>query len=331
MPDNMTVRYLLEGNDTLLGTEAYQSITEITLPLPDDGGHKITLTRFFSGQTSHRWLVERVQHSDEQVDLFLTPRTECADEIFLAKTYSAKRTVAARITKGTLVEVEYGFIQSTKRLTGKISSIKRYPDLVQNGEMHKRRLAIVVNSRLPTLQVIPVTSVHPKTGDKTIFEISEDSLSSLVHYNNPAIRSFGLGSMIQTVSLRRVLPPMTIQGGRRYRDVSYTHRLNRDDMKALEAAITVAVGYGDYQTIRDERNQLRLEVRGLELSNAQMTEELVAHQFCQSENERLTQRCAVLEEKMIDWYRSMNGNLSLEDARDHMEQELALYFEVFGG
>ncbi|KMQ77081.1 hypothetical protein ACS33_16660 [Edwardsiella ictaluri] len=241
MPDNMTVRYLLEGNDTLLGTEAYQSITEITLPLPDDGGHKITLTRFFSGQTSHRWLVERVQHSDEQVDLFLTPRTECADEIFLAKTYSAKRTVAARITKGTLVEVEYGFIQSTKRLTGKISSIKRYPDLVQNGEMHKRRLAIVVNSRLPTLQVIPVTSVHPKTGDKTIFEISEDSLSSLVHYNNPAIRSFGLGSMIQTVSLRRVLPPMTIQGGRRYRDVSYTHRLNRDDMKALEAAITVAV------------------------------------------------------------------------------------------
>nr|WP_128574113.1 hypothetical protein [Edwardsiella ictaluri] len=62
-----------------------------------------------------------------------------------------------------------------------------------------------------------------------------------------------------------------------------------------------------------------------------MTEELVAHQFCQSENERLTQRCAVLEEKMIDWYRSMNGNLSLEDARDHMEQELALYFEVFGG
>lgn len=72
MPDNMTVRYLLDGNDTLLGTETYQSITEITLPLPDDGGHKITLTRFFSGQTSHRWLVERVQHSDEQVDLFLT-------------------------------------------------------------------------------------------------------------------------------------------------------------------------------------------------------------------------------------------------------------------
>lgn len=201
MPDNMTVRYLLDGNNTLLGTEAYQSITEITLPLPDEDGHKITLTRFFSGQASHRWLVERVQHSDEQVDLFLTPRTECADEIFLAKTYSAKRTVAARITKGTLVEVEYGFIQSTKRLTGKISSIKRYPDLVQNGEMHKRRLAIVVNSRLPTLQVIPVTSVHPNSGDKTIFELSEGSLSNLVHYNNPAIRSFGLGSMIQTVSL----------------------------------------------------------------------------------------------------------------------------------
>ncbi|HHA1945019.1 type II toxin-antitoxin system PemK/MazF family toxin [Enterobacter hormaechei] len=330
MPDHMTIKYWLESDGTLLGTETYESITEVTLPIPSEGGHPITLTRFFSGHESHRWLVERVEHSTlGQADLYLTPRAECKNEVFLAKTYSSKRTIASRITKGTLVEVEYGFIQSTKRLTGKISSIKRYPDLVQHGEMHKRRLAIVVSSRLPSLQVIPVTSVHPNTGDKAIFELSPDSLSNLVNYNNPTKRSFGLGNMIQTVSLRRVLPPMTLQEGRCYRDVGYTHRLNRADMKALETAITTAVGYNDYQSIRDERNQLRLEVRQLQESRTQMAEELATHRDNQIENERLSLRCHALEERMIDWYRSMNGSLSLEGARVQMEEELNLYLETF--
>lgn len=57
MPDNMTIKYWLESDGSLLGTETYENITEVTLPLPaENDGHKITLTRFFLGQESHRWL-----------------------------------------------------------------------------------------------------------------------------------------------------------------------------------------------------------------------------------------------------------------------------------
>lgn len=328
MPDNMTVNYWLESDCSLLGTEIYQNITEVALPLPAEDGHKITLTRYFSGKESHRWLIERVIHNiPGQADLFLTPRTECNSDIFLAKTYASKRNIAARLTKGTLVEVEYGFIQSTKRITGKISSVKRYPDLLQHGEMHKRRLAIVVNSRLPALQVIPVTSVAQDMSNKTIFEISFKSREKLVSYNEPEKPGFALGSMIQTVSLRRVLPPLTIQKGRRYRDASYSHRLCSKDMKALEAAITTAVGYGDYQIIRSERNQLRKSIQQVNEQLLVMTEELAAFQNCRTEHQQISLRCRALEEQLVDWYRSINGNLTAETAKEQMETDLQLYLE----
>ncbi|MEQ4922519.1 hypothetical protein [Proteus hauseri] len=334
MPNNMTINYLLDSDQSLLGTEIYQNITEITLPLLHETGHKITLTRFFEGHTSHRWLIERINHqTPEQTNLFLTPRIECENEIFLAKTYSSKRTVASRITKGTLVEVEYGFIQSTKRITGKISSVKRYPDFVQNGEMHKRRLAIVINACFPsTLQVIPITSIHQNENDKNIFEISLKSLDKLVHYNSKDIRSFALGHMIQTVSIRRILPPLAIQKDKRcYRDIGYSQRLEKEDMKSLELALTTAIGYGDYQNIRTERNRLRLDVQELTKQNTQLINELSINQNNQVAYEQSSIRCHALEEKMIDWYCSMDSNLSQEDARKKLEQELTLYLEVYGG
>ncbi|HHN8405641.1 TPA: hypothetical protein ACRRX0_000327 [Morganella morganii] len=328
MPANMTVNYWLESNGSLLGTEMYQNITEVTLPLPTEDGHKITLTRYFSGNHFHRWLVERVIHNiPGQADLYLTPRTECNDEVFLAKTYASRRNIAARLTKGTLVEVEYGFIQSTKRITGKISSVKRYPDLLQNGEMHKRRLAIVVSSRLPALQVIPVTSVPQDLNNKTIFEISFKSRENLISYNEPDKAGFALGGMIQTVSLRRVLPPLTMQKGHRYRDVSYSHRLCPEDMKALEAAITTSVGYGDYQEIRRERNQLRKDIQRVNEQLSVMTEELTESHNFRAEHQQIALRCRALEEQLVDWYRSINGNLTAETAREQMETDLQLYLE----
>lgn len=332
MTVTLFVQYFKNDDNSLLGSELLEGITEVLLPLPEQDSHPITLTRFFEGQTSHRWKIIQVEHPVKtQVNLYLMPRSECLDEVFLSQTYSSNRSVASRIQKGTLVEVEYGYVQRTKRHTGMLGSNKRYPDSVQSKEMHKRRLAIVVNTKFPVLQVVPVTLVKQDPGNNTIFELSEDSLKDLSHYNNPDLRSYALAHMIQSVSIQRVLPPVGWSGSQKTRrlrrHISYPHKLCKNDLKMLEAAMTSAIGYGDYQAVRDERNSLRQEKILLTQLLKTQEEQL---QVLQPEAElipQLSKRCHIMMEMLIDWRRQCYPE-SREHALQAINEEIDLLSQI---
>lgn len=328
MAVDMIVRYYLTQDNSLLGTEKYEGITEVLIPLPEDNSHPVTLTRFFAGQTCHRWKIDNVeQPSASEISMHLSARKECVDEVFLSKTYADTRTIASRIQKGTLVEVEYGYVQKTRRHTGITGSNKRYPDSVQHSEMHKRRLAVVVNSKFPIIQVIPVTSIAQDLGNNAIFELSDASLSDLPDYNDPDRRSYALAHMIQSVSIRRILPPLTWVGDghrrRRLRSANYPNKLCREDLKILESAMTSAVGYGDYQSIRDERNQLRQEKLSLDVRLADLEEQVRMLSSQNEINEGLASRNHILMEMQITW---MMGcySISRPEAIERIEEEVSV-------
>lgn len=306
MAASVSINYFSHDDGSSLGFERHEGITEVLLALPEANGHPVTITRFFEGQECHRWKIMQVEHpSAAQIDIHLTPRNECLDEVFLSQTYASNRSVASRIQKGTLVEVEYGYVQKTKRHTGIVGSNKRYPDGVQGSEMHKRRLAIVVSTKFPVLQVIPVTSIRQAEGNNAIFELSESSLAELTHYNDAHLRSFALAHMIQSVSIQRILPPLAWSGGptkrRLQRSVGYPHKLTREDLKMLESAITSAVGYGDYQDVRDERNNLRQENRRLYEEISLQQGRLALLQVDADRVPALTRQREVMMEMLIDW------------------------------
>lgn len=332
MTVSLSVQYFNNDNNTLLGSEQLTGITELLLPIPEEGSHPITLTRFFEGQASHRWQILRVEHpSNTEINLYLIPRNECRDEIFLSQTYSSNRPIASRIQKGTLVEVEYGYVQRTKKHTGRLGSNKRYPDGIQNKEMHKRRLAIVVNTKFPVLQVIPVTSVRQAPGNNAIFELSEDSLHALSHYNNPNLRSFALAHMVQSISIQRVLPPQGWSGQGRnrrlQRHTNYPHKLCNTDLKMLEAAMTSAVGYGDYQDLRDERNRLRQEKAELSGQLAAKDERLAVIDPQAERATGLSIRSEIMMEMLIDW-RIQCYSERRDVAIEKIEEEITQLSEV---
>lgn len=329
MPVTMKVDYILSSDETLLGSVTYQNITEVLIPLPEDDGPVMTLTHFFDAQQAHRWEIKRVNHDDiNSIQIYLEPRLDCTNEVFLSHTYNNKKSVASRLQKGTLVEVEYGYIQKAKRNTGKIGSNKRYPDSIQQSEMYKRRLALVVSAKFPVIQVIPVSSAEQDLNNNSIFEISQDSLKELTTYNGLNKRCFALAHMIQTISIRRVLPPMGLHGKdnkkSKYRDVTYPHKLNKNDLKMLESAITSSIGYGDYVDIRKERNELRLskiaiqdEITGLnnEISNLKKEVEHSAE---------VHRRYTLVKEILIDFYKNIH-NLQHEDALKKFDEEIEFY------
>lgn len=334
MPSNIVVNYFLYGSNSLLGKETYEGITEVQVYKADPERDSVSLTRFFDGQAAHRWKIVDIQEvSPEEISFYITPRVDCLQEVFLSKTYRTNNTVKnGLLQRGTLVEVEYGYIKSARRHTGKLGSNKRYPDSVQHSEMNKRRLAIVVSTSYPTIQVIPITSVPQDLNNGAVFQVSADSVKDLHNYNNPAKVGYALAHMLQTVSIYRVLPPMGIfsKHGKvmRYRNVNYPHKLNRQDSKALEVAITTSVGAGDFVSIREERNHLRL-------SDAALREQLEARQSdlesLSHDIEVLRQRNNLMQMLLVDWQKGLKVGQSDEVALAAIEAELNNYREILNG
>lgn len=193
----------------LLGIERSQSFTENLLPSFEEEGHKVSITKFFDGQVDHRWLVEDLVHvSETETSLYLVAWSRNRFEEFLSQTKKSNRAVISRLQFGTLVEVEFGFIPRVKKLNGDVRTNKRYPDTIHKGEMHKRRMCVVVKTDSGRVQVVPITSQALNSpGDLSVCQISDASLTDLIGYNNPAIPSYAICRMIKTVALTRVLPP----------------------------------------------------------------------------------------------------------------------------
>jgi len=239
-------------SDDLLGQETHQGISEVLFPDIDFYKNPITITKQFADKAYHRWIVKKVEHKEKSIIIFLSPRTSCADEEFLRKTYKNHSNVLSNLTIGTFVEVDFGYILSTKKLSGNFGSIKRYPDLVNNGEMHKRRLCIVVKACSDHVQVIPISSQPQNTLNKSICLISHDSLKDLVDYNKPQIDSYSLCHMVEAVSLNRVLPPKSKNRGGVYRNNKYIKRLNKTDLKKLNLSLASGVSLIDYVKVKEQ-------------------------------------------------------------------------------
>ena len=157
--DTIVIRYLEQVKDratdtvsvSLLGMETYNSISEALMP--GSGEHKIFCIKKFTGVDNYRWHVESVEKLTAtgvvpaEFTVTLSEIYSTVPEEYLKQTLKKTQSSLNRVVQfGTVVEVDYGFIQSVGRADGMLRTNKRYCDTLQRGEMHKRRLAIVVRA-----------------------------------------------------------------------------------------------------------------------------------------------------------------------------------------
>ncbi|CRQ92657.1 PemK-like protein [Pseudomonas aeruginosa] len=267
-----------DQNEVLLplGSEAFDGVSEALLPRHEQDS-KIYLVKKFDGKDCYQWIVhsvERTPPTDTACASFVVileepPSTGPVEYLYQTLKKGKGRTIQSVVRPGKLVEVDYGHELAVGRIDGEIRSNKRYCDTIQSGEMHKRRLAIVVNvSRRSTLQVVPITSQVPAASDKTAFEISAATLSQLKFYGNSGKQSFAIANMIETVSTRRVLPPVSYFTSRGIvrsgRDPNYSVSLTSAETKALREALLHSIGVRDYSDIQNALSHAKERVRTLE-------------------------------------------------------------------
>lgn len=268
MAVKLKVVYVEDGTRASLGSEEHEGITELLYPGADENGHVISITKKFEGQPYYRWKVCGVLHSSPtQLEVVLSPRVEALKEEFLGQSLDDPRfNIAHSLSRGTLVEVDFGYIPSVKKSSGKIDSCKCYVDMPSKGEMHKRRLAVVIKANKSRVQVLPITSKTPSAAEQSSsFQLSSDTLKNLANYNDPAKSSYVIGLMIQTVSPTRILPPQVHTrgpGSHVKRDLRYPNKLSAGERQSLEKCLANAVGLGTLLQARDERNGFRESLIG---------------------------------------------------------------------
>lgn len=326
--------YLYESNNgtskpTVLGVESYTNINEILLP--DSSNANITITCYFDGHGAHRWIVKSVAYNGNDVSVHLTPRNT-EGEIFLTQTMKRVRQSAMQLLRfGTIVEVDFGFKPTVYKGTGTQTTAKRYPDVVQNLELYKRRPAIVLKATRRGVQVVPLTSQEPDdyATNSSIFKLSEKSLSLCTQLKKG---SYVLSHFIQTIGYSRILPPLsTIKSRQSQRIESYTVRICSNDEKKLRTALAHNVGLGNYFSIKESMNENMIKVNGLtadnEKLNATVSELMLENDFLKNEFEKIQQEHATLRELLKDQYiRAKICNISDADAL--IDGELAEFMEI---
>lgn len=333
----MLITYRLNSDKSILGSETLSKIDEAAFPDPNYFKNPITITKKFTACDGYRWLVRSVQHpSKNEILIYLEERTPSIKEVFLSQTYQNNVSVISNLQKGVLVEVEHGYYLSIKKINGDVKSTKRYPDFRQHGEMHKRRLAIVVSATNKFIQVVPITSQAPlDNSDKSIFQISPESLKDLMDYNQAGKQSFALGSMIQSVSLSRVLPPLTKSKSNKTvlseRSVGYPHRLTGSDKKLLDNALLIAVKLGDYSEIKrkfsEEFKKNKEKDNEINLLKSKLKERDSEIQIYINERNRHEAIMAIIE----DQYRQLHASKSATELKEFIEAEIQVNMEILQG
>lgn len=315
----------------MLGSERYRGIEEKLIPDYSEGGHKVTITKLFDGFDDYRWLVKGLVHvSNIETSVYLSARANNRSEEFLSQTKKSNRAVISKLQFGTLVEAEFGFIPSVKKLNGDVRTNKRYPDSIHKGEMHKRRLCVVVKVDSGRVQVVPVTSQAPSsTGDLTVCQISDASLADLTGYNDPAKLSYAIGHMIKTVALTRVLPPLARQRGARaaFRDNRYSKKLNGADKKAFKQALSHAVGLTDYYDLKEKVGEYYQELQTLKPENESLANQVAALAEEKAGFEAMAKRYDTLLEIMTDWRMGVSDD-GPDEARVHIESLVTEYAAI---
>jgi uncharacterized protein YifN (PemK superfamily) len=262
---NLIVNYYHKPTDAqvLLGREILEDIEEVLLATPSNDG-PIFFNKKFSGSAIYRWKVLTVSdHATEVAQtteetpidaLVKQPRVlnvllqaTRTDEIYLAKSiHKGQKGLKQVLYPGKIIEVDYGHINDVYKSNGHNRSNKRYASTIQRGEMHKRRLAVVVAIHFNTVQAVPITSIdHEK--DKSSFKIDANTLANICFYGESGKTSWVVCGMIETISTHRILPPEIIETQpsgyiKRSRNLNYPTLLNKSDKKDLLKALLHTIG-----------------------------------------------------------------------------------------
>ncbi len=292
--------------DTMIGQEVFDNIEEALVPT--NTGHPVYVTKHFSHDINTRWHVEESDRVGTNGSVPMTYRVVLSkaynsQEIYLDESLRLSRqNINQVLTPGTLVEVDYGFVQTVAQARGIMSSNNEYKDTIQNGEMHKRRLAIVVKVRNTQVQVVPLTSVAPPPQDKTAFLLSPDTLSKFYFYGTSGKQTWGICNMIQTVSPCRLLPPMTYYTDskgvvRHARPAKYRDHVSTAEADAMRSALLHAIGVTNYDKLKQDAQSWRTTAKTLSGLQSQIAD-------LQRENAALKQNAArqqCVEELGANW------------------------------
>lgn len=314
-----------------LGAEHHNAISETILPNydPNPQGVVVSISKLFEFHTCNRWKVLMLARDGDSMYVYLEPRNSSSNEEFLSQTHRNNKRVTSKLQFGTLVEVEFGYLNQVYNHDSGFSENQCYPDLIQKGEIHKRRLCIVIKAQAGRVQLVPVTSKPPRDGrDRSIVEISQESLASLTSYNDEDIQSYALCQMVKTVSSTRVLPPRTINAnGRIYRDISYPFKLSSSDLKRFRSSFSHSVGFQDYYELKDKVGQLYLESKSLSGERDILASKLAETERRLDELDGVLPRFEALFEIMVDWYRGTKECTS-DEARAEIEDEIDYYMQT---
>lgn len=313
----------------VLGVESYTNINEILLP--DSSNTNVTITCYFEGHTTHRWIVKAVELKGSSVSVYLTPR-DTEGEIFLQQTMKRVHKSAMQLLRfGTIVEVDFGFKPKIYKGADKQTSAKRYPDVVQHLELYKRRPAIVLKTTRRGVQVIPLTSQEPEdyATNRSVFKLSEDSLMDCTQLGKG---SYVLSHLVQTVGYSRILPPLSrYRSNQSQRLETYRVRISPDDEKRLKTALAHNVGLGDYYDNKKLLNCNKQLVKVLTDDNEKLVTTMSELTFesngLKLELARIRQEHSTLRELLKDQY--IRANLyTTEEVDKQIDNELIEFAEV---
>lgn len=314
-----------DTKDVKIGEESFDRIKEALIPdVPD---HKVYLTKRFVGDENFRWHVDAAERTCEPGTVPMTyrvvlSRVHSPVEVYLDQTLKlGGNKITSLLRLGTLVEVDFGFAQKVADLDGRLAPNGQYKDMLQEGEMHKRRLAIVVKADKRRVQVIPVTSNEQSESDKSAVELSRETLDQLHFYGTSGKRSWAICSMVQTVSHSRILPPVSFymeRGERKHsRHTTYTSAVSTADKQKLRSGLLHAIGVTDYDKLVAETarlQELTSELAALRDELAAVQDERLA---MRNKLENLTLAHAVAQ----SWAQGMGCDLDAEikSKRDEYE------------
>lgn len=306
----------------LIGSEVLNDIDEALIPTKEN-----FFIKKFSNINHYIWHVEDV-HAESSTSTTPTVFTiSLRREIsslpieFLQQTIKKGpiRSPNRILWPGTLVEIDFGFVQGAGHIDGQIKSNKRYSDTLQAGEMRKRRLAVVVKTFPNRVQVVPVTCAEPSINDKSAFQLSANTLNDLCFYGSSGKDSWVLCSMLETVSIRRILPPATYfheRGIRKSgRSTKYYKKLSTDEMQFMRSALMHSIGVIDYDLLK-----VRLEEQTVELARRQAIEDDLStlqrkYDDLLKENKELE----LIKEIAMSWEKYLGENLiqtQVQELRD---------------
>lgn len=252
------IKYFEQGQpDSLLGRERFEDIEEALLPYPSTDEAPRFFSKKFVGRQEYRWKVISVNSKKEDtVSLFtvvLEPKIQVEKEACLLNIVKKRaKSLKAVLPRGSFVEVEYGHPMSVGKATGTIHTNKRYPETLQRGSMHKRRLAIVLDTKFHgkgVVQVVPITSKKPM-GDKSAIDVTL-WISDLADYPKA---SWAICSMVESVSPSRIFAPNVRFKGGVARDTGFNVRAGKSQMACVDAALVHGIALQELFNKQQQEN-----------------------------------------------------------------------------